>query len=384
MAEKYLHIEVDQYQASKRDLRVCGDVVEFKRSSDAVTIFLCDGMGSGIKANLSAQMCTSRFFTLLERGFSFREAFNHILQTMEEAKHKELPYAVFSAIRVLNDGIASVLTYEMPPPLLCSRFTCDIMKQHITTLETAIVGESNAYLRPGDGILIMSDGVVYAGTGAKLRAGWKSEGVNQYAAQLLSRGTKAKELPKSIVKEAKMLWDNIARDDITVVSASCRKGRILNLLTGPPSDNSKDEEIVSAFMQKEGLKIVCGATTSKIVARYLGKSVYLNDETDSDITPPDYSIDGIDLATEGAITLNQVYNIYGEKRENLKKANPATELYLLLEVVDRVNFFIGNAINPAVNDISFTQQGILRRDKIIPLLADKLREAGKFVEMYQF
>ncbi|MDR3626362.1 MAG: hypothetical protein P4L45_06000, partial [Ignavibacteriaceae bacterium] len=171
---------------------------------------------------------------------------------------------------------------------------------------------------------------------------------------------------------------------LTVSLIHSRKGIIINIFTGPPSNSETDDDVVNQFLSNDGLKIVCGASTAKIVARYLGKELEIDQSFNSMISPPNYEINGIDLVTEGAVTLNQLYNIWGEDLERLEKDNPVSILYALLSVADRVNFFLGTSKNPAGDDISFKQNGILKRDKIVPLLIEKFRQSNKIVTVEEF
>jgi precorrin-3B methylase len=142
-----------------------------------------------------------------------------------------------------------------------------------------------------------------------------------------------------------------------------------------------DRKTVNRFMSHEGIKIVAGATTAKIVASALGKQLEIDTiQLDSDLTPPTSAIEGIDLVTEGALTLNQLYNVLDADRDDMIEENPVTEIYDYIMYADRVIFYMGRAVNKA-HDISFMQLGMLSRENIVPLLADKLRKKGKLVLM---
>ena len=379
MGEGYIHVETILHQFSKNPGKPCGDVVEILRDESSTIVMLADGLGSGIKANIAATMCLSRLKELLKSGFSLRHAFRSVLKTMESAKESKMPYAVFSIIKIMTDGIATILSYEMPPPLLLTNRTCSILQQRIFTANSSIIGESNCYVHRGEGIVIVSDGVTNSGTGKQLRTGWGIDGINNFINKKLSESTSFKSLPEILNNEAKRLWDGSIYDDCTAVIAYCLKGRTVNILTGPPEDKEDDERFIKDFLSNEGLKIICGGTTARIASRYLKKPLIVNEDFHSDLTPPNYAIDGIDLVTEGAVTLNQVYNIWGEEDSKLEKDNPVTNLYLLLSSVDRVNFIAGKAQNPTTKSIRYIQAGILKRNKIVPLLADKLKECGKLV-----
>ena len=97
------------------------------------------------------------------------------------------------------------------------------------------------------------------------------------------------------------------------------------------------------------------------------------------VAPPRYEIPGIDLVTEGAVTLNQVFNVLDEDMAEFTEDSGVTELCALLHVADRVNITAGGAKNQASGDISFRQCGILTRAHILPLIAEKLRADGKLV-----
>ena len=105
----------------------------------------------------------------------------------------------------------------------------------------------------------------------------------------------------------------------------------------------------------------------------------MDDRFSSLLAPPNYRLEGIELVTEGAVTLNHAYNIWDENSDKYEKNSPVTDLVSLLSVADRVNIFVGGARNAAEDDISFAQNGIISRKLIIPLLADKLRKDGKLV-----
>lgn len=375
----YLHVEVEGRQLSKKAGKVCGDVFIHYRDKSSTIVILSDGLGSGIKANIAATMCVTRLKELIKSGYSVRHAFTNLVETMENARKNDLPYAVFTVARILNDGVSTVLTYEMPPPVFVSKKYSSVLKQRTHTINNSIIGEAGCYLNPNEGILLMSDGITQSGLGTIYPSGWESKGVVTFINDFLINGNSKKILPQQVLGEALNNWGNKVRDDLTAVFINSRKGRVINLFTGPPADKKKDTIITEKFMNQEGVRIVCGASTAKIVAREINQELRVNDNYASPITPPSYEIDGINLVTEGAVTLTQLYNIWKEDPSILDKHNPVTELRNLLDVADKVNIFLGTSENPADEDINFKQTGILSRKVIIPLLAEKLRNEGKLV-----
>ncbi len=375
----YIHVEIEYCQSAKRPASPCGDVLMFERTASATTLICSDGIGSGIKANIAATMCVSRLMELLRRDFSPRNAFVSLVRTMEKARDPELPYAVFTVVRILNDGQATILSYEMPPPIFVGARHATVLRQQTLQIEGVFAGEANCYIEPGEGVIVVSDGVTQAGLGHGLRNGWRIDGACRYVNDCLVEGADLKSIPRLVHRQARDYDGEKAGDDCTVVLAACRWGNTVNILTGPPSDKTQDRAVVKRFLAMEGRKVVCGGTTAQIVADYLEKPLTVEQNPDLALAPPRYLLDGIDLVTEGAVTLNQAYNVLEEDPSRFEERSGVTELIELLRSADRVNFMLGVAPNPANADISFRQMGILTRDKIVPLITEKLRNAGKLV-----
>lgn len=379
MAKGYVHVEIDARQASRKTGDVCGDVVAYERTPSSTTLVISDGMGHGIKAHIAAQMCVSRILELLRQGASVRNAFTSLVTTMENAKGGDLPYAVFTVVRILNDGVTTVLSYEMPPPMFVTRRYAQVLQQRTTTQGHSLIGEANCHIAPHEGIIVVSDGITQAGLGTSIPGGWTINGTSQSISDCLASGAKLKEIPGYTLHRASEIWGKKLGDDCTVTLASCRWGKTVTILTGPPNDPKKDRELVQRFMMMDGTKVVCGGTTAQITAKALGVPLQMEQNPQSMLAPPTYSIEGIGLVTEGAVTLNQVYNVLDEESEVFYEESGVTQLHELLRAADRVNILVGGAINPATRDISFRQKGILTRQAIIPLIARKLEESGKLV-----
>ncbi|MDR1960493.1 MAG: serine/threonine-protein phosphatase [Planctomycetaceae bacterium] len=413
----YIHIEVEQEQSSKKAGMPCGDVVQSRRTNWGTTVVCADGIGSGIRAHIAAEMCAARIFTAISEGRSFRKVFSSVAATMQQCRDPQKPFAAFSLARIRPDGNATILTYDAPLPILVSRTEATALATRPFPLPGGLAAESNIQLECGEGILLMSDGITQAGIGYAGNSEWTTEGVVRFVNECLASQTGYSAIPAKIHREAKMRWSGhfnhgkaseilrnaahhfspyvpdrvhqvqvpyshkVAGDDCTVVLAYCRNGQTVNILTGPPRDRNTDTAVVKKFMDAHGLKIVCGGTTSKLVSKYLDVPLEMIQNSGSDIVPPRYDIKGISLVTEGAVTLNQVYNIIDEDLDKLDEDSCVTELRLLLNVADRVNFIVGLADNRANDDISFRQRGVLSRNVLIPLLVEKLSKEGKLVNV---
>lgn len=369
-------------QSAKRAGRVCGDYVVIDRTQEATTTIVADGIGTGIKARVAAVMCASRLLELIKLGFSLREASNKLVDTMHEARTIDIPFSAFSVCRVLNSGHATIISYEIPPPILINnRLAAYLPKQHFVSMGLEMVGEVSCTLEYGDGIVLVSDGVSQAGLGHQYRLGWGSQGACDFINGCLAKGIELKEIPEKILGKVKDISGSTYGDDVTCALFLCRNATTLNLLTGPPGNKAHDRKVVREFMDMKGLKVVCGSTTAEMVARTNSTTITVKEISDAYHKPPSYVIPGIDYATEGAITLNQLYNILEENAETLDEDSSVSNLYKLFHSSDTINFFVGTAVNPGHESIVFRQMGMYPRDVIVKFLAEKLKKMGKLVNV---
>jgi hypothetical protein len=327
-------------------------------------------------------MCASRLVELMRVGFTLREACSKIVHTMHEARTKDIPFSAFSACWVLNNGHATIMSYEIPSPILINnRLAAYLPKQRFYPLGLEMIAEVNCMLDYGDGIVLISDGVSQAGLGHQYRMGWGAKGACDFINGCLAQGFNQREIPKKVLAKVKEISGATYGDDTTCVTIFSREAKTLNVLTGPPASKNSDKKVIADFMAMKGKKIVCGSTTSEMTARVLGVPAEIKVISSSFHKPPSYEIKGIDYATEGAISLNQVHNILEETADKLESDSSVTELYRLFHSADTINFIVGTASNPGHANIVFRQMGVFPREVIVKLLAAKLTKMGKLVNI---
>ncbi|MBN2738421.1 MAG: SpoIIE family protein phosphatase [Spirochaetales bacterium] len=383
--EKYQFIRTDIAQAEKQGHPVCGDLVTQHRTLEETIIILIDGIGSGIKANVAAHLYASRLMELLKNGFSLREAVSSVVKTIHKARTSEVLFAAFSIARILNTGDTTILSYEIAPPIFIEHGFAYVAETRPFTAHGEIIKESHFSLEPGKQLLLVSDGITQAGIGNSLPLGWGEKGIADYVNRKTKQGIGFSTIPQKLLEKSKELSDNRYQDDSTAIIISCQQSHSIHILTGPPENRQKDNEIVKKFLDSNGVKVICGSTTAEILAREAGKKVEIKTNTGSYCSPPEYKIKGIDLVTEGALVLNQLYNILEEDPDSFDPSSCVSELGILLHAVDIIHIWLGQAENPGYKDnIAFTQMGILRRKQIIPLIAEKLRSMGKLVVVHPF
>lgn len=375
----YLHIDIKSAQTSKKVGDPCGDAYGYVRCESATTLIVCDGLGSGVKANINATLCLARAKQLIEDGISLRKVFSRLVKTMESAKGTSMPYAVFTLVRITNDGNVTVLSYEMPNAILVTKNHVAELQRKEIIIENTPVYESTYSLNINEGIIVVSDGITESGLGELFVHGWGTDGVVQYANFCINNKDSASQLPQLILEKAVELAGKHHGDDCTVAMATCRKGKRLNILTGPPKSKFKDIDVAKEFSEQEGYKIICGGKTAEIYAKAMGLEIKHEKVDYNSLAPPHSYIDGIDLVAEGAITLNQVFRLIDENLDDFEVEFTISELYHHLRQADFIKFIVGNATNTAHNDISFRQRGLLPRIEVIRQLANNLANKGKLV-----
>jgi hypothetical protein len=376
------YIETVTAQAPKRAGMTCGDFVTVERTGEATTAVLADGIGTGVKARVAAVMYASRLMELIRLGFTLRESCAKVIDTMHAARTSDIPFAAFSVCRILNSGHATILSYEIPQPILVDKnLAAYLPKPRSYPLGLEMIAETNCTLDYGDGIILVSDGVSQAGLGHTYRMGWGIPLVSDFVNSCLLQRDSLSAVPAKILARVKDISGATYGDDTTCLLLLAREPNILNILTGPPSKKTKDDEIVRRFMEEKGAKVVCGSTTTELVGRHLKTPVAMNNVSSDYSKPPSYDVKGIDLATEGAVTLNQVYNILDEPEDKLEPNSSVSDLYRILKSADTINFLVGTASNAGHRAIAFKQMGVLPREVIVGLLLEKLRSMGKLVSL---
>ena len=376
----YQYIDIAFNQKTKIGGTACGDVFHIERTPHHTTIILCDGKGHGIRANFSASMNVSYLSKLLQSDFSLRQAFDSLVNFFKQVGVDGEHYAVFSMLRIHNDGMANILSFSMPPPIFISPIGAKILNLREIEAENGIINEANCYLKNGESIMLMSDGVTQAGIGRGLDWGWESKGVCKFINDnYIQKNIDYVGLSNDITKQVFTISNGNYDDDITNIICFGRTGKVCNIITGPPTEKKNDFSVIRKFMSAEGCKVVCGGTTANVVCSMLNTNLIYGNERSNPYTPPEFIIKGIDLATEGAITLNQLYNLIDESRELMSDDNPVTKLFDKIMEANKIVFWLGTNNQPNTTSLEFIQRGLKSRQNIVRLLAERLKEIGKLV-----
>lgn len=376
-----IYIDNHIISRNKRNNTVCGDYTIINRTLNYTDFILSDGLGSGLYANIAAIASASRLKELINQDITLTRAAEKVVELMKRAKTESIPFATFTVARIMRDGQFTVINYENPIPILINNGIIQSLDMRYYTFSEQIITESNGILNIKDSLIFMSDGITQAGLGILPGYGWGSNGLIKYIKNHLNRNNDIIQISEDILNEAYKLSGNVYADDTTMAILTARPSKILNILTGPPLSKERDNRFVSQFMNLSGKKVICGSSTSDMVARVTG--IQLKDiQISSTFTqPPKYYMQGIDLVTEGAITLNQVFNILDEDSKSYDRNSCVSELAMLLKGADEINILMGLSRNKGHTDISFKQMGVLERKNIIPLISEKLKAMGKLINI---
>jgi len=376
----YLHVEIAQRQSAKHPPSPCGDVLEYRRCVHHTTLVVCDGLGHGVRAHVSASMCAARIMESLDRGMSLRETFHTVANDMNSCRGEGHPYTAFTLARIRSDGEATALSYEAPGVILVTPQVATTVSQRSETLPGgAVMTEAVGTLSEGDGLLLMSDGITQAGLGRGLAWGLTEQGVCRFLKPILTRRPTPDDIVKAVHNHARQLWGSVRGDDCSVLMGYLRPGKVVNVLTGPPVNKEHDLRVVDAFLAADGESVVCGGSTGDMVARVMKQDMLVLNDTGSAYMPPQYFIDDIDLVTEGVVTLNQVCNVIDCPEANIDRKSGVGSMVEMLQGADRVNFTVGMAPKKGVENLPMQQMGLMGRQQVVARIAEKLRAMGKLV-----
>jgi len=366
------HVEIEFYQRTKTGEDVCGDDFKtvFMEQEDRHICVLSDGLGSGIKASLLANMTTAMAIRFSMREMEVVQSSEIIMDSLPVCEVRKISYATFSIADIMMGGRVRITEMDNPPfihlrngedmtyprKVLASEHWPDRQLQ-LTQFEAL----------PEDRIVLFSDGVSQAGLGRKPhKFGWKREGCLEFIRECIANNPaiSARDLSRSVViKACSLNPDNRCIDDITCAVIYFRKPRRLRLLTGPPFRKQDDRDFADLVNGYEGRKVVCGGTTANIISRELNRPVKTKLFMRNGGLPPISEMAGIDLVTEGILTLTETAKQLENETPNQGPPSVRELMTLFLES-DIIEFVVGTRVNEAHQDPSLPVDLEIRRNII--------------------
>ncbi|MDI3473360.1 MAG: hypothetical protein PWQ20_1724 [Thermotogaceae bacterium] len=378
-----LACEVSYFSKNKTGEEICGDTLKMKRGKDRVVVSISDGLGSGVKASILSTLTASIATTMVYNNLPIEEVFKSILETLPVCKVRGISYATLCTMLFdSKTSECSIIEYEFPVVLYFKNAENIELKKTEKNIEGKKVFISKFKVEKGDSLFIMTDGISQAGMGTELFPfGFGIENVRKEIRNLLLNKVNHAQIAKHLVNLSKKLDERSKGDDALVAAIRFREYQVVNLFVGPPENRERDKEAVESFMKLPGKKIVCGGTTGQIFEKILKKNVKIDLFTLKEESPPVGYMEGIDLVTEGIVTLTHVFRyLDGQQKEIGYGAKKIVEF---LETADEVNFFVGRAINPAHQNPLFSHD-ISLKFRLIKDISDILKKQGKIVDLKYF
>lgn len=370
---------------------LCGDHVDIAADENSSVIVLADGLGSGVKASILSTLTSKIICTMMASGLSLEECVSTIAATLPICSEKNVAYSTFTVIHLADNERAELIQYDNPHIIMIRD------NQNYTYPETEMnIGGKKIYksvinLAENDIFIAMSDGCPHAGIGAGYNFGWKREDIIEFLEPLTYSDFTAKTLATILVDECYKLYGEEPKDDVTACVVRIRKRSQVNILFGPPSNRDDVGRMMALFFSKEGKHIICGGTTSSIAAKYLNKPIKPSLNFESSEIPPTAEIEGVDLVTEGVITVNKVVEYAKDYLENnesytqwgYKRDGASLISRILFEEATDINFFVGRAINPAHQNPDLPINFSIKM-QLVEELSKCLEKMGKRIKVSYF
>lgn len=373
-------IDVAWRSLNKHHEELCGDKVEIIKTNDSDIMILADGMGSGVKANILATLTSKILGTMLYEGATIESCVETIAKTLPICKVRKVAYATFSILQIFHSGEAYLAEFDNPSCVFIRDGKIVKYPYEVREIKGKKIHEYRFQVKKNDCFVLMSDGVIYAGAGSILNLqGWTWEAMAEYTLKCTKKTMSASRLAVMLSQACDELYEEKPGDDTTVAVARVIERRVVNIFTGPPKSKDDDERLMHEFMHMEGKKVVAGGTSANIAARVLGREIVTKIDSRNPDVPPTAAIEGIDLVTEGVLTLGKCLKLLKkyvndefdpEFFDELDADNGASRLAkLLIEECTELNLFVGMAVNDAHLESELNFDLSMRQNLVEQLIA---------------
>ncbi len=378
-------IEVNSQQRNHDGERICGDVFLYRsiKEENRVIAVLSDGMGHGVKANILATLTATMAMNFTREHKEVDRIAEIIMNTLPVCSERKVSYSTFTIVDIESSGRTNILEYDNPSTIVLRGNQIFDPSWKKVVLEKGknsgkVLKTCSFFPEKEDRIIFCSDGVSQSGMGSdSFPFGWERENVANYASSLVSSESSisAIMLAGKIVTMAHKNDAYKARDDISCATIYFREPRKLLICTGPPFEKEKDKDLAARVLNSTRKVVLCGGTTADIIARELNRTVVDELIFEDPELPPESFLEGIELVTEGILTLQKVNEILKSYNNSVKLGKgPADKIVRLLMESDEIHFIIGTRINIAHQDPNLPVELEIRRTvvkRIARLLEEK-------------
>lgn len=385
-----VNVDAAYKSLNKHHEELCGDKVEILKTTDSDIIILADGMGSGVKANILATLTSKILGTMFLNGAELDQCVETIVKTLPVCQVRQVAYATFSILQIFHTGEAYLVEFDNPSCVFLRNGRLFQIPFQTRVLEGKEIREYRFEVQLGDSYILMSDGVIHAGVGKILNFGWTWESMAEYAAGHLKPAHSAFRMAAILSKACDDLYMQSPGDDTTVAVAKIIKRKVVHLFSGPPSHKEDDELVVKELMSGEAKRIVCGGTSATIASRVLGRKMTTSLNYADPQIPPIAWIEGIDLVTEGVLTLSRTLQLLKQYADGkvdeeffmeLDKENGGSMVAkIIIEDCTDLHLLVGRAINVAHQNPNLPFDLSIRMN-LMEQMKDVVSKMGKQVEV---
>ena len=377
-----MFIDIDCSQMKKYNQNAYGDYFVSKRYPDEAMLIavLSDGLGSGIKANILSCMTATMLLRFIEGGqIPIRKAAEIIMNSLPVCQIRKISYSTFSAIKVDDDGNAKIVE-EGNPEFIWIRDNEVIQPDYDTipskTFKNRKMRVYKINLKLGDRLIFCSDGVTQAGLGGgRLKLGLRREGLIVLLKDKLKEhpDISSTEFSQYIVNQARNIeTDRLPKDDISACVLYFREPCEALVFSGSFFYQEKDLEYGRIFEKFKGKKAICGGTTANLISRELNRPITMDTTISIGKLPACSYMDGVDLVTEGILTLTKALEYLEANTPDID--NAAGKLVKFFLDSDCINFMVGAKLNQAHYDPALPIEIEIRKNiikKMAAVLQDK-------------
>lgn len=371
---------------------LCGDHIDVVEGGENSSIIvLADGLGSGVKASILSTLTSKIISTLMAAGLSIDQCVATVAATLPVCSVRKVAYSTFTIMHIVDNEYAEIIQYDNPTVFMLREGKLFDFNREEKTIGDKRVYRSKIQLQENDLFVAMSDGCPHAGLGTDYNFGWQMQDIIDFVETMECAGYNAKTLATLIIDQCNKLYGGKPGDDATACVVRIRKRNPMNVLFGPPKNPDDCNKMMALFFSKEGKHIVCGGTTSAIAAKYLGKELRPTLNFEKPDIPPIAEIDGVDLVTEGVITVNRVWDYAKDLLEDNRlheewefgRDGASLIAKLLFEEATDINFFVGMAVNPAHQNPNLPINFNIKMN-LVEGLSECLNRLGKRVKVSYF
>lgn len=387
-----LSVDVGYKSINHYGEQLCGDHVDIVKveNSESRVVVLADGLKSGVKASILSTLTSKIISTMLAQGLPVEECVKTIAETLPISSEYGVAYSTFTIFNIINNDVIELYQYENPLVIMIRDYQITKYPMEEIMIDDKKIIKSTIRLRPDDIFIAMSDGCPGANDKLSYDKSWNEAAIADYMEAFSAVGYTAKTLATILVDECNKRYAGKPIDDTTACVVRVMKRAHANLVFGPPSNPDDCDRMMSLFFSKAGKHIVCGGTTASIAADYLGKPIRKSSRPTKPGIPPMSEIDGVDLVTEGVVTIDKVVKNARQYIENDSEyadwstQHDAASLVtrVLLEEATDIHLFVGRAINPAHQDGGEFSYSV--KKSLAESLIECLRKLGKNVKASYF